>query len=238
MTATSTRAAADEPGEPWRDRAVARSLDGARSRAEERVQRFLDATVALINENGGLEFTVQNVVERSGQSLRSFYQVFYGKQHLLLAVYEESMHESAIRLEEIVDEIEDPLARVETFVTTLYEWSEREPIELPPAPHQTVRAMANFVFSLLTTDSEQATLASRHLFDLLVRLLDDANTADLLDVANTRQAAALVLQTTMFNAFGTVTTGAPTAHHDRAQEMWNFCLGGLTGRQASASPTP
>ena len=90
---TNADASTPEPGPQalWRERAVARSLDSARSRAEERVQRFLDATVELIRENGGLDFTVQDVVGRSNQSLRSFYQFFDGKQHLLLAVYEASM---------------------------------------------------------------------------------------------------------------------------------------------------
>ena len=69
---------------PLRDQAVSRSLDGARVRAEQRVQRFLDAASDLILEKGGLDFTVQDVVERSTQSLRSFYQFFDGKQHLLL----------------------------------------------------------------------------------------------------------------------------------------------------------
>ena len=37
----------------------------------------------------GKDFTVQDVVERSGQSLRSFYQYFAGKHELLLALFEE-----------------------------------------------------------------------------------------------------------------------------------------------------
>ena len=40
----------DEPS--WRQRAVSRSLSAARSRAEQRVQRFLDAAFELIDENG------------------------------------------------------------------------------------------------------------------------------------------------------------------------------------------
>jgi AcrR family transcriptional regulator len=68
----------------WREQAVARSLDSARIRAESRVQRFLDAAIELLNSGSGKDFTVQEVVERSGQSLRSFYQYFGGKHELLL----------------------------------------------------------------------------------------------------------------------------------------------------------
>ncbi len=65
-------------GLSWREQAVARSLDSARLRAETRVQRFLDAATELFNSGSGKDFTVQEVVDRSGQSLRSFYQYFGG----------------------------------------------------------------------------------------------------------------------------------------------------------------
>ena len=70
--------AADSPS-TFRDVAVARVVDPARLRAERRVQRFLDAAVELMSTSSGKDFTVQEVVERSGQSLRSFYQYFDGK---------------------------------------------------------------------------------------------------------------------------------------------------------------
>ena len=44
------------------------------------------------------DFTVQEVVERSGQSLRSFYQYFAGKYELLLALFEESVRSTAEHL--------------------------------------------------------------------------------------------------------------------------------------------
>ena len=226
-TEATTEPAVEEA--PWRSRAVARSLDGARSRAEERVQRFLDAAVELIAEKGGLDFTVQDVVERSNQSLRSFYQFFDGKQHLLLAVYEESMHSAAQRLAETLSDESDPLERVHKFVVTLYEWSEREPVDEPPAPHLTVRAMADFVFGLLASNRDQAAAASAPLYEVLLGLLNDANDAGALSITDTRRTAALVLQTTMFNAFGTVTHGGEDAHHSRAEQMWEFCFHGLSG---------
>ena len=74
-----------------RDIAVARSLDSARLRSEGRVQRFLDAGFELLSRaESGKEFTVQEVVDRSGQSLRSFYKYFAGKHELLLALFDEA----------------------------------------------------------------------------------------------------------------------------------------------------
>src|SRR6188474_2826975 len=108
----------DVPAASWRDQAVARSLDSARARAEARVQRFLDAALELMNDNEtGREFTVQEVVERSGQSLRSFYQYFEGKYELLLALFEESVRSTAAHLAEVMAEVDedDPLERLHRF---------------------------------------------------------------------------------------------------------------------------
>ena len=95
---------AAEPLEPdalsWREQAVARSLDSARLRAETRVQRFLDAAIELFNAGSGKDFTVQEVVDRSGQSLRSFYQYFGGKHELLLALFEESVRSTTEYLQD------------------------------------------------------------------------------------------------------------------------------------------
>src|SRR4051794_30817512 len=88
-------------GSSWRELAVARSLDPARVRAEKRVQRFLDAALELMQRSPDKEFTVQEVVERSGQSLRSFYQYFAGKHELLLALFEESGRSTAEHLREV-----------------------------------------------------------------------------------------------------------------------------------------
>src|SRR5215475_7907868 len=103
--------AGDRPNS-WRDLAVARSLDPARARAEQRVQRFLDAAVELMRTDSGKEFTVQDVVERSGQSLRSFYQYFAGKHELLLALFDEAVRSTADRLDEQLQQKDTPLEKL------------------------------------------------------------------------------------------------------------------------------
>src|SRR5439155_20332781 len=115
-------AAAQAPTESltWRELAVARSLDPARVRAENRVQRFLDAAIELMNSASDKEFTVQEVVERSGQSLRSFYQYFAGKYELLLALFEESVRSTAEHLREVTADEADPLERLHRFAVEYY----------------------------------------------------------------------------------------------------------------------
>src|SRR5262245_43454795 len=105
----------------WREMAVARSLDPARVRAENRVQRFLDAALELMTSASGKEFTLHAVGERSGQSLRSFYQYFAGKHELLLALFEDAVRATAEQLRDDLDAERDPLERLHRFVVSYYE---------------------------------------------------------------------------------------------------------------------
>ena len=74
----------EEPA--WKQRAVERSIKTAKLRAAQRVQRFLDAAQAIIIEKGSTDFTVQEVVDRSRQSLRSFDLQFDGKHELFTGI--------------------------------------------------------------------------------------------------------------------------------------------------------
>src|SRR3954462_11186662 len=151
-------APSDDPSVSWRDLAVARSLDPARVRAEKRVQRFLDAALELMNSTSGKEFTVQEVVERSGQSLRSFYQYFAGKYELLLALFEESVRSTAEHLRDVVAEESDPLERLHRFAVEYYRICQPTPkraAKRAPTPS----AMAEFAQQLLTAHPQEAARA-------------------------------------------------------------------------------
>src|SRR5271154_3744836 len=100
---------ADEP--TWKQRAVERSTRAAKLRAEERVQRFLDAAQVIITEKGSTDFTVQEVVDRSRQSLRSFYQHFDGKHELLLALFEDALRRATDQIRAAASGQEEPLDR-------------------------------------------------------------------------------------------------------------------------------
>src|SRR5687767_5115201 len=174
------RNAAAEPtandGSSWRELAVARSLDPARVRAEKRVQRFLDAALDLMNSDSGKEFTVQEVVERSGQSLRSFYQYFAGKHELLLALFEDAVRSSADIVRDKVDREPDPLARLHRFVVTYYQLCRPAPkgktAKKGPNP-----AMADFAHQLLTSHPNEAARAFVPIVALFEEVLDDAAAA-------------------------------------------------------------
>ena len=69
----------------WQQRALDRSLVEAKRRALTKSNGFVKAAMALLEETGGLAFTVQDVVDWSKLSLRSFYQTFASKDDLVLA---------------------------------------------------------------------------------------------------------------------------------------------------------
>src|SRR4051794_18421174 len=160
-------------GSSWRELAVARSLDPARVRAEKRVQRFLDAALDLMQRSPDKEFTVQEVVEQSGQSLRSFYQYFAGKHELLLALFEESVRSTAEQLREKVAGERTPKARLHCFAMEYYM------ICRPSSRPRTGRnrptpAMVEFAQQLLTSHPDEASRAFVPLVSLLTELLDEA----------------------------------------------------------------
>src|SRR5262247_4810368 len=158
----------DESGPGWRHRAVSKSLTAARNRAEQRVQRFMDAAFALMDERGTTQFTIQEVVDRSKQSLRGFYQYFDSKDELLFALLEESIRESLKDLHAAVESESKPLARLRAFTIRLHEWC--EPLGTPRkrGAHNRI-PISEFSLQLALKDPERVAAAmapvSRMLFE-------------------------------------------------------------------------
>jgi len=217
----TTKATGDQPidGEAgdngdavWRERAIERSTRAARERAATRVQQFLNAAREIIGEKGSTEFTVQEVVDRSKQSLRSFYQYFDGKHELLLALFEEEMGEAVARIKrETVDG--DPLDRLERIVTILYELC--APAEMSQQP-----LFLEFAQRLLVTHPADVANAYAPMLEYIVAILDEAAASGLLRPGRPRRLAAIVLQA------ATTTAGRSAGGRQpiTAKEMWDFCL--------------
>src|SRR4051794_15345191 len=104
----------------WQQRALDRSLVDAKRRALTKSNGFVRAAMKLLNETGGLNFTVQDVVDRSKLSLRSFYQTFASKDELLLALFEEYIVTAAAWQSEQMAEHDDPVEQIRVFLTSLW----------------------------------------------------------------------------------------------------------------------
>ncbi|MEX0665380.1 MAG: TetR/AcrR family transcriptional regulator [Acidimicrobiia bacterium] len=108
-------------GASWRDRALERSLEAARARSVERLERLVDAARVLANETGRAAFTVTQVTAQAGLSLKSFYRCFAGKDDLLVALIEEDSRLGAALLGEMMEQHADPVARVRAYVMGVFE---------------------------------------------------------------------------------------------------------------------
>lgn len=218
----------------WRELAVERSLDAARSRAEKRAQRFLDAALELMATDTGREFTVQEVVARSGQSLRSFYQYFAGKHELLLALFEESVRSTADHLRQLIAEEDDPITRLHRFTVEYYRLcrpaSEGRPTRQAAAKQMPTPAMGGFAQQLLTEHPKEAARAYMPLVSLLEQVFDDAAAAGRIRAGlDHRRIVGVVLQMISFRAFSSTISGSSMRSDDdtTAEELWTVLLHGI-----------
>ena len=228
---TTASASPSEAPVRRRDLAVARSLDSARMRSENRVQRFLDAGFELLaSAESGRDFTVQDVVERSGQSLRSFYQYFAGKHELLLALFDEAIRSTADEVRQEVEQESGPRERLHRFVVAYYVRC------LPAANGRSSKnhptpVMAEFCHQLLTAHQAEASRAFVPLVTLLEDVLRDGAAAGVVAPdRDEREVAGMVLSAIMFNAaYARTISGSPEpGERERAAaQMWEFVSSGI-----------
>lgn len=214
----------------YRDQAVARSLDSARARAESRVQRFLDAASELIATSDTNDFTVQEVVERSGQSLRSFYQYFGGKDELLLALFEENIRASAEYLRKKIDGIDDPVEALRRFVELYYAMCRPVGKDAKRAPQTSSPILVDFSLRLLTSHPDDAARGFTPLTELTGELLDAvAATGALRDDVDLGFLTGTLLEAVMFNVFSVTLGGRRTRKSAAAgaAELWDVFWRGV-----------
>src|SRR5262249_36342616 len=142
-------------------------------------------------------FTIQEVVDRSKQSLRGFYQYFDGKDELLFALLEESIREAIEDLRVAVGSAPEPLERLRAFTIRLHEWCQ------PLGPRRKRGALnrlpvSEFSLQLRLKDRGRLMAVIAPISNMLVELLDDAVAAGAIHVKETRRAALLIQQTVMY----------------------------------------
>ncbi len=104
----------------WQERTVEHSLKDARQKAISRGGKFIRAANELIRKTGKADFTVQDVVETSGMSLRSFYQYFATKDDLLLALVEEAVGDYVADIRARIAPETDPVEMLQLLVKTMF----------------------------------------------------------------------------------------------------------------------
>ncbi|WP_448319592.1 TetR/AcrR family transcriptional regulator [Streptomyces sp. CO7] len=220
--------ASRNPSAGPRELAVARPADPDRARAEQRARRFVDAALELLTTGPGGDFTVQDVVKTSGQSLRSFYQHFTGKHELLLAVFEESARRAADRLRETLAEEPDAAARLRRFTPEYARLCRPRPGER--AREHAVLGVPGPARQLLTEHPEGMTRAFAPLRVMLEELLDRASADGVVRPGlDHRLVAGTLLHAVTFQPFALTVGGiARDAGEQDAETLGDMLLRGIT----------
>jgi AcrR family transcriptional regulator len=203
----------------WQQRALDRSLVEAKRRALDKSNGFVKAAMALLDETGALNFTVQDVVDRSKLSLRSFYQTFASKDDLLLALFEEYVAAAAEWQRDRMAKHDDPVDQIRDFLTSLWVG------KLSP---DVVRALA--VYNMTLSSTRPADLA--HALEPQLQVLLEAvergiASGQVRDDIGSRRLAEILLHT----GNAAVQTTILHTGNESPDDVWAFCLGGLR-RQA------
>jgi AcrR family transcriptional regulator len=180
----------------------------------ERLERILSATRELSDENEDASFTVAEVAERAGVSLKSFYRSFTGKDDLLLALLEEDSRAGASMLRDALDRTDDPSARVERYVRTLFKLAREAP------GYSRVLVQEHRRLSVERPADLGAALAP--LVDLLQEEIAAAPTGAALD----SERSAEIVFAVLLDGLADVTLVGRDSK-DVASTVWQFVAGGL-----------
>jgi AcrR family transcriptional regulator len=213
--------AADAPR--WRARALDRSLEPARARSIDRLDRLVQATRELTNESGDAAFTVAQVAARAGLSLKSFYKCFAGKDEVLLALLEEESRTGAVLLAKALDRHDDPARRVRGYIDGLFELARVAPGYAGMLVREQRRLGADHPVEL------RAALAP--FVELLAVEIEAAAARGEAEPGDPARAAEIVFELVVTGLAEVALAGRPS--REVASSLWRFVAGGLRMKPAA-----
>lgn len=176
----------DVEGADWHRRVVDRSLSKATQRSIDRGAGLIRAAAALLERSDGAGFTVQDVADEAGQSLRTLYQYFESKDDLLLAVFEEAMGVYARIISDAIAKLDDPLERLAGALLAA--------IALPARTDTGInRGLARLRLKLTEVEPELIGRSQAPVTSLLIELIDAAVAAGHLPDADRESSTFLAL---------------------------------------------
>jgi AcrR family transcriptional regulator len=202
----------------WQERAVTRSLGRSRAQAEHKSEQFVATARELVEETGGNDFSVQDVVDRMKVSTKTFYQYFSSKDELVVALFEEVQGERFRYLRETVAAEPDPVGRLRAFVIAS---------QLGAKPTGVDRLLVQQYFRLQLNHPAELRHALKGHVAYLSELIADASRTGALRSVDPERAAGLVLQL-VSTAYQASILGSPLVDPPpSAEEVWEFCRAGL-----------
>lgn len=216
----------DEGMPDWKRQSVERSLKAARARAQQRTDRFVQAAIELMQARGTTDFTVQDVVDRSRMSIRTFYNFFASKDDLLLAVHETILANEVVPwLRQRCEAERHPVQRIRAYITGIY--------ELTSNPGPVSRALTTYGNRLAETRPEDLERAFRPQIELVVELVGVAAEVGGLQSKLSPETAAHLLHHAVLAAVHARILGTEYGHRVSAEDLWKFCASGI-----GVDPTP
>lgn len=217
---TAAALAADDAIPEWKRQSVDRSLQAARVRAQARTDRFVAAAMELMHDQGGIDFTVQEVVERSRMSIRTFYNFFASKDDLLVAVHETILANFVVpSLRERCESEPDPVRRIRAYIDGFYELTEN--------PGPAARAVTTHHYRLVETRPDDLERASRPQLALVLELVQAAADAGRLRGTRDPVKTAQLLYDTVLAAIHSRILWSEHRVPVTAEDLWEFCAEGL-----------
>jgi len=203
----------------WQQRALDRSLLAAKRRALNKSNGFVRAGSQLLRKTGGLDFTVQDVVDHSGLSLRSFYQTFGSKDDLILAVYEDYVATAAAWIAQAMAEHDDPVEQIKLFLVS--RWS-------GPLTPEVTRALTLFNMTLAATRPFELARAQEPELVVLLEAIERgiASGGVRSDIGSRRLAEIL-----LHSANTAVNATILETGNESPEDVWAFWLGGLRAQR-------
>jgi AcrR family transcriptional regulator len=222
MDTTASSGAADEGS--WRERAVERSLRTARAKAMSRSDRFIQTATQILSETGRTDFTVQELVERSKTSLRSFYQHFGSKDELMLALFEEIVAVSAAQWRTEVEALDDEVAGMRLLLDKIYGRTGRD------VGAGINRALTAYHLQLAESRATDYARVLTPFRDVILDLVRRGATKGVFRTDIEPEVLAVITMQTLVGAAQMRALGAELiGGRLDAESLWQFCLGGLTG---------
>lgn len=231
--ASSPTADADAPGSDeagadpaetleadWHRRVVGRSLRTATKRSIDRGSSLIRAAATLLERSNGDGFTVQDVADEAGQSLRTLYQYFESKDDLLLAVFEEAMRTYARMIANAIVDLTDPLDRLAGGMIAA--------LRMPEFSDTGVdRGLARLRLKLGEVEPALVARSQEPVTSLMLDLVHDATTSGQIHPSDPEEATYLILalkssyitSQTLGNDYGVRYPSVPA--------LTAFCLEGL-----------
>jgi AcrR family transcriptional regulator len=214
----------EAPTQGWRSRTVERSLQSARARAVKRGSRYITAAQELMAKTNRPDFTLQDVVDHSRSSMRTFYLHFASKDDLLLAVLEEEIDAFVDMTRKAIaaSKSTDPLDHVNAVIQTMLGEISSD------SPHGRVSsALAVYYMRLLESNPEELSHAIQPLYDLTLEIVEAGVAAGCMRSDLAAEKLAELVMRLMVSVGQSRALDGHTRGSLNADDAWRFCLGGL-----------